>query len=303
MADAPLEVAIFSYNRGTYLEHCVGSVRRNMPFARIRVFDDRSDDPETVAYLKTLGDAVHIRDGGETARLGGLYANMQSAVDNCKAPYVMFLQDDMQIVRPVDTVDLQTFDHFFADHRKAAFITPLFQKAHRRRSRQRYLRPAPGHRGYLFDMPSDAEGRLVDRFYNDVTIADVARLRAAKWHFTPVERENAAQAQSLFSEMLFLGDPFAFFCLSPPTYRYRATTWASRRAHAVFGDQVKGFHDLSQEELTRLRARPIDQIAYAEDWLRPTVENVRKPYVFKAVNERWHWRALNKIELALRGLN
>ena len=41
------EVAIFSYNRGEYLKNCVESVRRNIPDATIRVYDDCSDDPET----------------------------------------------------------------------------------------------------------------------------------------------------------------------------------------------------------------------------------------------------------------
>ena len=156
---AAMDVAVFSYNRGRYLAHSVASVRRNMPMANLKVYDDQSDDPETCAYLETLGDAVYVREGGETARLGGLYANMQSAVDRCEAEFVMFLQDDMQIVRAVDDTDLATIRGFFEATPTAAFITPLFQKAHRRRSRERYLRPAAEHRGYNFDMPTAAAFR------------------------------------------------------------------------------------------------------------------------------------------------
>jgi GT2 family glycosyltransferase len=45
MTTPRLEIAIFSYNRGAYLENCVNSVLRNMPGVHFNVYDDGSDDP------------------------------------------------------------------------------------------------------------------------------------------------------------------------------------------------------------------------------------------------------------------
>ena len=49
-----LDVAIFSYNRGAYLKNCVDSLQRNMPWIGWTVYDDGSDEPDTVAYLQSL---------------------------------------------------------------------------------------------------------------------------------------------------------------------------------------------------------------------------------------------------------
>jgi len=53
-----LEIAIFSYNRGAYLENCVTSVVRNMPGFPYLVYDDGSDESSTLSYLHRLGNQV-----------------------------------------------------------------------------------------------------------------------------------------------------------------------------------------------------------------------------------------------------
>ncbi|MBC6436165.1 glycosyltransferase [Nostoc sp. HG1] len=67
----------FPYNRGAYLENCVASLRRHLPGVRVRVWDDHSDRPETLAVLDGLGVEVIRPPRGVTGRLGGLYGNMQ----------------------------------------------------------------------------------------------------------------------------------------------------------------------------------------------------------------------------------
>ena len=63
-----LEIAIFSYNRGAYLENCVTSVVRNMPGIPYLVYDDGSDDSSTLSYLHRLGNQVrHMKSASDAA--------------------------------------------------------------------------------------------------------------------------------------------------------------------------------------------------------------------------------------------
>jgi hypothetical protein len=51
--------AIFSFNRGQLLDNCVRSVEKFSPDTPIAVFDDASDDPETLRVLREVADRDH----------------------------------------------------------------------------------------------------------------------------------------------------------------------------------------------------------------------------------------------------
>ena len=53
MVDA-LQFCVFSFNRGRFLEHCVRSIERCAPTAAVHIYDDASDDPDTLAALARL---------------------------------------------------------------------------------------------------------------------------------------------------------------------------------------------------------------------------------------------------------
>ena len=76
------EFCIFSYNRGHYLKNCVESLRRCLPAQSVKtsitIYDDGSNDHETVSLLASIGETVHIRQRQDNSRLGGFldkYAN------------------------------------------------------------------------------------------------------------------------------------------------------------------------------------------------------------------------------------
>jgi glycosyltransferase involved in cell wall biosynthesis len=291
-----LTVAIFSYNRGAYLAHCVASVRRNMPWASVAVYDDASDDPETQAILRDLPVPVQSPAVADKGRHGGLYANMQTALDQATTRYLMFLQEDMQIVRPVDAADLATLDRLFDADPARAFTCPLFMKGRRLRRHQRLQTPDAALRCYRH--PADATAKATARrlAYYDVSLADVARLRAAQWAFQPSERANVAQARRLFSDMPMLGDPFAFFCPEVPIFRNRAQSLASRLAARVTGPDVKGIVDMTADGVASLRARALTDWPEAERYLAARDPRVRKPFVYKDVKARWWLNLLYRAE-------
>lgn len=286
-----LSVAIFSYNRGAYLENCVASVRRNMPFAEISVYDDNSTDPQTCAVLDRLQEPVRRPDRLMTSRHGGLYRNMAAALADATTPLMLFLQEDMQVVRPVDEAELAAIDALFSDNEHRAFVCPNFMKATSMRRYQARMVPVPRLRAYVGQ--PDTPTRIA---YIDVMVAHVGRLRTANWSFGPTEGASAARARSMFADMPYLGDPFTFYCPEVPIYRNRLQSLSSRIAARLTGTDVKAFLDLDAAAVATLRSRSLQEWPEAETWLRTLNPRVRKPFVYKDVKVRWWLNLLNKAE-------
>lgn len=126
------QIAIFSYNRGPYLRNCIESVQRHCPNVPFTVYDDGSDHPELVDYLKTLGSAVRHMQTATAERHGGFYANMQAALDETQAEALLLLQDDVQVVRDIATEDVDSWQTYWASYPECAFLSPVFMKGGRR---------------------------------------------------------------------------------------------------------------------------------------------------------------------------
>lgn len=156
-----LEAAIFSYNRLEHLRTAVDSARANLPSARIGVFDDRSTDPAMLAYLDSLGEMVVRADENLNARHGGLYANMQRAVEMAEGRYLLILQEDFQVVRPVVPVDFDEISTIFASDARCAFLSVLFMPRGRMRRYRRQLAPDTAHN--VYDAPSTHSPRNFGR--------------------------------------------------------------------------------------------------------------------------------------------
>ena len=293
-----LTVAVFSYNRGAYLQNCLASIERNMPFAKIVIYDDGSTDAATTAVLAKTRHPVYRPESADRSKHGGLYRNMQAALDSCDSDYLFFLQEDMQVTRAVSADDILSISRLFAADSNRAFVHPLFMKASKLRRFQRHLRPDPALRAYLGPnrQAADWSNRIA---YYDVCIAHIGRLRAAAWRFAGTEHANVLAARDHFSDMPFLGDPFAFYCPEVPIFRNRGQSFAARLAARITGTDVKAFHDLDAEHRQRLLNRPISDWPIAETWLQPLSSKVRKPFVYKDVKARWWLNLLHKAEQGL----
>lgn len=295
-----VEVAIFSYNRSAYLQNAVESAQHCLPDARIRVFDDNSTDPETVAYLNSLGDmVVHAADSG-AGRHGGLYANMQRAFEMAEGKYLLMLQDDAQVVRVVDAQDWQDIEAIFAATPDRAFLSVLFMKGSRMRRYRRQLVEMPDS-GIYDAPPTLSEHNYKKRLaYFDICLWHVDRLRAASWSVLPSEGENVMQARETFSTMPFMKTPFVFFCPEVPFFRHRSQSIAARMAAKYVSTHLKGFVPMTERDVARMRTRPMAQWPIAEVFLTPANPKVRKPFVFIDVQARWWLYLIHKIEQILR---
>jgi glycosyltransferase involved in cell wall biosynthesis len=296
-----LDVAIFSYNRGAYLKNCVDSLQRNMPWIGWTVYDDGSDEPDTVAYLQSLGEHVLHMKSTDADRHGGYYYNMQAALDATQADYLLMLQDYLQVVRPFALEDLSRIHQVFDQSPSTVFISPLFLKGSKRAYFQQRYQPDAGLRCYRWFADPNETGKVPQK-YADIAVLHVARLRQSGWRFAASEEANGALADQLFGDMVQVADPWVFYVPEEPAYRGRVLTFGAKLAVRMSGNQVKSFQDLSPQALLAFAQRDLGIYPFAEDFVDTVDPTVRKPYKFNAYRTRWLPLILNKLELLWRRL-
>jgi len=293
-------IAIFSFNRGGLLQNCVESCLSCFEGAQIIVYDDDSDDPATLEILQHFNsDKVDVRFTDyqtQQARHGALYRNMQRALTDCTTPYLLFLQDDMQIVRRVEHDTLETIASAFDDPDIAFIRTQFFKKMDVSRFRLHFHEKAVG--GLILPIGAYSECDI-DHSYCDVMVADVETLRNADWSFQGLERGNQHLAKTHFKYMPYLRKPFVFYCPEVPSYRDRKLYLASRIVQYQRQGQVIRYHTMTDEDTSRLENLLDDILPVAEDFLLPNVLDVKRPFVFQDY-ARSNWlHILYKIESRL----
>ena len=301
MSAPSLDIAIFSYNRGAYLKNCVDSLLRNWPSAHFTVYDDGSDEPQTVAYLQSLGERVCHMKSASDDRHGGYYNNMQSALAATRADYLLMLQDDLQIVRPFGPQDLSSIHAVFEHRPDVAFLSPLFMKGSKRAYFQQRYQPDAGLRCYRWAADPLETGKVPQK-YADIAVLHVARLRRIGWQFAASEEANGNLADRLLGDMVQAAEPWVFYVPEEPAYRGRVLTLGAKLAARMSGNQVKSFKDMSPQAAEAFAHRDLSVYPFAEDFLDTVDPTVRKPYKFNAYRTRWLPLILNKLELLGRRL-
>ena len=298
-------VTIFSFNRGEFLQHCVASVERCMPFARILIVDDNSTDPQTHVALARLRQHQTViqpatDDDALQSKHGGLYANMQLALDWLAASdsegsetIMCTLQDDMQVVRRVAFDEVLAMQGSWQSSPQQAFLHPAFLKGSERQRNALALHED----GHVY--VNQRRNSSVGAWYSDIFIAPVARLQQRRWQFGARESVNEEQARRLFDPMGYLLNPFIAWLPAAPCWRGKRRTWAIRQGEKR---QQCGFHpfqEMTQQEADAFCARPSSQLPYAEDYLRLQSSTLRLPWTYHPLQgSRWlKW--LNSLELRL----
>jgi glycosyltransferase involved in cell wall biosynthesis len=278
-----MDIFIFSYNRGNFLANCVNSLLRHAPSARICVVDDRSTCPDTLAYLAQLPSGVELLQGQvkDGARHGGLYNNMQLALESCSSELVFFIQDDMQIVRDIDEDDLRYINAFFAHYPEAAFLHPMFLRGRRYRRDRRITRLQSDFPVYFREQPEKNSQR--DLSYVDGVIAHAGRLQAANWQFVEGEAANANKAWPLFGKMGIWPHPIAMFLPEVPVYRGKHKTRPVALAEQWAGTEPKAFLPMTPEQVRLMKARDLSVLPVAENFIRCS-KPVRIPFHYSVVN-------------------
>lgn len=301
MLQPSLAIYIFSFNRGAFLANAISSCQLNAPEASITVVDDNSSDVATVDFLQKLPDGVALiqPEKIKDARHGGLYNNMQRALGDAQSDYVLFLQDDVQLVRPLAQDDYQYIEDFFTHFSSKAFLNPVFLKGqrHKRDNRITYLHA--DFPCYFRDYPE--KKRSTGLTYSDIVIVHRQRLVDQDWQFAASEKDSASKAKALFGEMGFMAHPFVMYLPQVPVYRGKVKTSAVALAEKWSGTEPKRFLEKSSEFWQQFKQRDLSQLPVAETFLNCCDEKISKPYQYSAVNAYPLLRVWHKLTLLFTG--
>lgn len=274
-----IEIFIFSFNRGAYLANAVRSALENVPGAKVTVVDDNSDDISTLTVLARLKQNVEVitPDVGRWGRLGGLYRNMQIALDAANPRcFGIFMQDDMQIVRKMRPEDEEYIEKYFSFYPSAGFLYPVFLKGALNPSS---FKVSDGFECYEWR----GEEANVGHYYSDVFICDVGRLLQRDWRFEEDERRNADRASRHFSTMGIMRDPLLMYVPEVPIFRGRGKTFAARMIAGAGESNVNYFVSMSEVREREFLQRSVGVLPIAETFLATGRPTKAWPYVYSNI--------------------
>ncbi|MDI9246699.1 glycosyltransferase family A protein [Marinobacter sp. CHS3-4] len=292
---------VFSYNRGEFLENCIRSIEQCIPEADIAIFDDDSTEPHTRKALERLsGHHEVLKPGNQsTHKLGGLYGNMQSALEYARErDLVCFIQDDMQVVRPVTSEEIKILHLAFEQHPKLAFLHPCFLKGINRQRDENTLTYDSELNAYKRKATDQSAGQ----YFSAILITRPARLLDQDWHFKASEPANDSQARNYFETIGHMFAPFMMWLPEVPAYRGKRKTLALRLAEKRRGCGLFPYEILSEQDVEQLLERPKDVLPFAEDFLVCSNSDLQKPWGYYPMQGSRFLKKLNSLELALRNL-
>lgn len=291
---------IFSFNRGRYLKNCVESIRSCLPEADITIFDDNSDDQETLNHLDDLKNICHIMtpsSHGKTKH-GGLYLNMQAALE-ALSDYTLlcFLQDDTQVARPVGAEEIDHWIALFNDNPSIGFLHPCFIRGIDQKKNT--VMPIEGPTKNTYYRKNN--GQSAGIHYSDLMITMPHRLIAKNWLFEQSEPKNDIQAKEKFGAMLYLYSPFAMWLPDVPAYRGKKKTYAlelaEKKNHCGFYPLAIWHEERAVDFINRADLTP----PIAENYLHALGRlNQDKLWKYNALSGSRFLKKLNIIEVFIR---
>lgn len=293
-----LHFLVFSFNRGDFLKNCVHSIQQCAPHASISIWDDNSDDSLTLQVLDELSSSCEIKQPNQQAAEfsqlhGGLYGNMQSAVEALSGnPLICTIQDDMQVVRPVSEAEVSQWRDLYNDKHFSGLFQPGFIK--RAKEAINYV---PEWDGYHIDRMHRSAGA----YYSDLFLTQRDLLIKADWRFYDNEARNEQQARQHFSQMVFMKNPFIAWLPGVPAWRGRKRTWALRFAERQRKCGLYPFRIMNEETAKQFCERPHDDIPLAENHLSFSGPSLPRPWFYHPLQRRNILRQINKLELKLGG--
>lgn len=297
-----MNFCIFSFNRGRFLKNCISSIESCAPGHPIAIFDDNSDDPETVQILEHCSKKHQVirPDQNEKSRhhLGGLYGNMQLAFETFQhADLVCYLQDDTQMVRKLAESDFDRIEHAFKAAPELAFINPCFIRGINFTKSVEYSYSS--ELGLYF---KESAPRSSGAYFSALLIMKPERLTSAEWRFAHSEPENNQTASKTFMPMGYLHTPFAMWLPEVPAYRGKKKTLGLKLAEKKRNCGFYPFALMSEQEVAALENRDDSKLPVAEDFLSCADFEPPKPWAYNPLTNTGWMKTLNQLEVSVRRL-
>ena len=289
---------VFSFNRGRFLRNCIESIENCASDSKIIVFDDHSDDPETIEILQGIKTSHTLVQPGHSSQhhLGGLYGNMQSALEYCRnEDLVCFLQDDTQLVRPLTEHTITDINEAFDRLPRLGFLHPCFIKGINIKRGAQYLYDSDSK--HYYRAPTE---RSAGRFFSALLIMKPDRLLQSGWRFESSEPKNNRQAEKLFQPMGYLFSPFAMWLPEAPAYRGKRKTLGLKLAEKKRGCGYFPFKQMTAQRVEALHERPSNELPCAEDFLECIPESPKKPWAYNPLTDTGWMKTLNQLEISAR---
>jgi glycosyltransferase involved in cell wall biosynthesis len=257
-------IYIFSYNRGEFLDNCISSIIKCCPNIEFKIIDDSSDDLPTKQILdKFASNVIDISSFSITPqeeRLGGLYSNMNSAFEHARQhnkKFVIFIQDDMQFVRPVNESDLASVERTFNHFPECMQIQSCFLKEI---SKHLYMKHYHINRKQqVFERQSSE----VD-YFSDVGIFDVERFFKYMGHLSVGEKNNSNIAREKKLTLMQMSKPFMMWLPYPKSYTRQNTKLKTILIEALAGCGYYPYQIMDADQNAHFLAKDISRLPIAE---------------------------------------
>ncbi len=264
-----LAIYIFSFNRGRFLENCLKSVEACASDMPVTVIDDQSDDMQTRAVLDQYRDRLRVVIAGDAEitehKTGGLYNNMRFAFEDALGSgrrFALFLQDDMQLVRPILPEDIAGAKTFFDANPNAAELHTCFMKRFYKHRDDTLTELDASGEAYL--RPSDYPGFSG---FSAVGLFDIERFRALFGDLKQGEYANNELAQKNHIQMGISARPFMMWLPYPISHRGKQRNLPLQLVEFVGGCGYYPLELMTDRKARAMLERDRRQRPYAEDWL------------------------------------
>jgi len=288
-----VHIFLFSYNRGRYLRNCLISLHKHAPDYPVTVVDDGSSDPLVEETLDEFQDSISVLRAAtrDEAYLGGLYSNMQWALELAEEELALFIQDDMQLVRDLEPRDEAHWQRFFETHPDAIELGTHFLKPSRRAdSSSRFIldRQVP----IYFRNPRYSRRA----YFTAVGVFHTGRMKALDWRFAATEGENNQQAQALGARLGITPFPFMMWLPNAESSKFRRRGLLHRFAEWYRDCGFYPYASLRDEQIDWLWQRDPEKLPFATEILSPRGLNPDAPWLFEDATKslRWIHRHLKK---------
>lgn len=253
---------MFAHQRGHYLRNCLDSAAAVGWPGPITIIDDGSTDRasrQVLTEAERAGNRVIVQSGRVQGAWGGLQRNMGVALEMAEGPATLFLQDDLQFVRPVGTDEIDRIVRLVNDPDASPYLGPFFHmESWTESTKEGTYRWDPVHRVHVRTELNRFQG------FSDVAIVSPQRLRDAGWDSRYVEKEASPRAVELFGPMRSLPDPFIVFVPFPYAPRRSLRRRLKERKRRRTPSAVRL---MTPAEVDRLRAAPPERIPFATEHL------------------------------------
>lgn len=262
-----IDTFVFSYGRGRFLDNLVASAKTcHWPYP-ISIVDDGSSDRVTRSVLRRLDDCdgirVHHMPRDAEAKYGGFWRNMRTAHEElATSRYVLFLQDDLQFVRPVRSEDLSHMMSAVSDTTASPFLFPAFQWGRRQDSQDiAALREFDARLQVFRRTPQNLQPG-----FSDVCFFDRERLDGSGWQMGRPETASSAEAFERYGGMSEMASPLLAFVPFAPRFRRGQTVpWRTDWRRMPFPAK---FRIMDEEASALFIDRDPKQVPIAADSLR-----------------------------------